>query len=249
MIEHDVLASPKSTSSNSSSSGSSDSCCRSTSGSSDEMHSSCFRLPSPFEDNHHEDKEFVNLLTDKTFHNEIYALAMKRNVNLDNSRQPCMLDDKNRIISVGNDELLTDHEFLMDIALLASTRSDDPKTKVGACIVDRENRIIGIGYNHFPPNYTNEPYPWGKDKWNHLNNKLTYVIHAESDAIFSAQSPDLRGATIYSTLMPCNECAKLIIQAGIHKVYYLKSKLFERWIYKASRRMLHAARVTLEKLQ
>lgn len=251
MTEHDcdLTTSPKSTSSNSSSNSSGDSCCRSTSDSSDELlsTSSRSRSPSPLDD--HVDRGCVNLLTDKTFHNEICALAAKRNANLDNSKKECVLDDKNRIISIGNNELLTDHEFLMEIALLATTRSDDPKTKVGACIVDRKNRIIGIGYNHFPPNYTSEPYPWGKDKWNHLNNKLTYVIHAESDAIFSAQSADLRGATIYSTLMPCNECAKLIIQSGIRNVFYLNSKLFEKWIYKASRRMLHAARVTLQKLE
>nr|XP_014091050.1 deoxycytidylate deaminase [Bactrocera oleae]XP_014091051.1 deoxycytidylate deaminase [Bactrocera oleae]XP_014091052.1 deoxycytidylate deaminase [Bactrocera oleae]XP_036213972.1 deoxycytidylate deaminase [Bactrocera oleae] len=250
MTEHnyDVTTSPKSTTSNSSSSSSGDSCCRLTSDSSDELHSTSFRSTSPLD--HYADKGCVNLLTDKTFHNEIYELAVKRNTNLNNSRQEaCVLDNKNRIISVGNNELLTDHEFVMAIALLASTRSDDPKTKVGACIVDRKNRLIGIGYNHFPPNYTNEPYPWSKDKWNHLNNKLTYVIHAESAAIFSAQSADLRDATIYSTLMPCNECAKLIIQSGIRKVFYLHSKLFEKWIYKASRRMLHAARVTLQKLE
>ncbi|XP_054733337.1 deoxycytidylate deaminase [Anastrepha obliqua] len=195
-----------------------------------------------------ENKGFVNLLTDENFHSEIVKLVMKYETNLDNRNQHCITVDQNRIINVGDNNLLRDHEFLMDIAILASTHSEDPKTKVGACIVDKKNRIIGIGYNHFPPNYTNQPYPWGKDK-DKLKNKLTYVIHAESDAIIGPQPTDLHGATIYSTLMPCNECAKLIIQSGIRKVYYLNSKIFEKWIYKASRHMLQAAQVTLLKLE
>ncbi|XP_004522252.1 probable deoxycytidylate deaminase [Ceratitis capitata] len=268
MTEHDcdVSVSPKSTTPNgttisnstsssrsvssSSSSNSSDNCNRTTHDSSD--NSSCCRSRSPsptFIADHDMDKNIVTLLADDKFHNEILNLAMKHNNNLDQHVQNCVIDDRNRITSVGTTDLLEDHEFLMGIALLASQRSEDPKTKVGACLVDRKNRIVGIGYNHFPPNYSDEPYPWCKEKENQLNNKLTYVIHAESDAIFTSQPADLRGATIYSTLMPCNECAKQIIQAGISKVYYLNSKEFEKWIYKASRRMLLAARVALQKLE
>ena len=48
------------------------------------------------------------------------------------------------------------------------------------------------------------------------------VLHAEANAITklakSTQSSD--GATLYVTMSPCIECAKLIIQAGIKKVYY-----------------------------
>lgn len=48
------------------------------------------------------------------------------------------------------------------------------------------------------------------------------VLHAEANAITklcqSAQSSE--GATIYVTMSPCFECAKLIIQAGIKRVVY-----------------------------
>jgi dCMP deaminase len=43
------------------------------------------------------------------------------------------------------------------------------------------------------------------------------VVHAEANAILTAREP-LHGYTLYSTLMTCNECAKLIIQAGISQV-------------------------------
>ncbi|XP_017485074.1 PREDICTED: probable deoxycytidylate deaminase [Rhagoletis zephyria] len=251
MTGHELPTTPNSNTSNaidsSHSSPNSNGNSRINSDSSDASSPSPFRSrsPSPLE---YENKEFVNLLTDKKFHDEIVKLVKKRVNFIDNHDQYSVTIDQNRIVNVGNNDLLTNHEFLMDIALLASTHSEDPKTKVGACIVDSKNRIVGIGYNHFPPNYTNQPYPWGKDK-DKLKNKLTYVIHAESDAIIGPQPNDLHGATIYSTLMPCNECAKLIIQSGIRKVYYLNSKLFEKWIYKASRNMLQNAHVTLQKLE
>jgi dCMP deaminase len=48
------------------------------------------------------------------------------------------------------------------------------------------------------------------------------VLHAESNAIAkvakSSQSCD--GATLYVTLSPCLECAKIIIQCGITRVVY-----------------------------
>lgn len=48
------------------------------------------------------------------------------------------------------------------------------------------------------------------------------VLHAESNAItkVARSSNSSQGATLYCTLAPCFECAKLIIQAGIVRVLY-----------------------------
>ena len=35
---------------------------------------------------------------------------------------------------------------------------------------------------------------------------------------------DLSGATVYVTLFPCHECAKILAQAGIGEVVYLDDK-------------------------
>ena len=43
-----------------------------------------------------------------------------------------------------------------------------------------------------------------------------------------------KGCTIYVTLFPCNECAKLIIQSGIKKVIYLENKYKDSDSVKAS---------------
>lgn len=40
------------------------------------------------------------------------------------------------------------------------------------------------------------------------------VCHAELNAIMNKNSADVKDCTMYVALFPCNECAKLIIQAG-----------------------------------
>jgi dCMP deaminase len=49
-----------------------------------------------------------------------------------------------------------------------------------------------------------------------------YVLHAEANAILkvSKSTNSTEGATLYCTLSPCLECAKLIIQAGITRLVY-----------------------------
>lgn len=53
---------------------------------------------------------------------------------------------------------------------------------------------------------------------------LYAVVHAEANAILHKTCIDLKGCTLYVTLFPCNECAKLIIQSGIEKVYFLEGE-------------------------
>ncbi|KAK5923797.1 hypothetical protein CgunFtcFv8_000734 [Champsocephalus gunnari] len=77
-----------------------------------------------------------------------------------------------------------------------------------------------------------------------LNTKYLYVCHAELNAIMNKNSADLKGCSIYVTLFPCNECAKLIIQAGMKEVVYLSDELRDRVETIASKRMLNEAHIT-----
>ncbi|VDK43804.1 unnamed protein product [Gongylonema pulchrum] len=95
---------------------------------------------------------------------------------------------------------------------MAALRSKDPTTKVGAVIVNENKVIVGSGYNGMPTGCSDDELPWGKDSENFLENKYAYVCHAEMNAILNKISGSIRGATIYTVLFPCNECAKLIIQ-------------------------------------
>ena len=112
-------------------------------------------------------------------------------------------------------------QYFMGVALLSAKRSKDPSTQVGACVVNQDKRIIGIGYNGFPTGCSDDVFPWGKTDENSLNTKYPYVVHAEPNAILNCTS-NIKGATLYVTLFPCNECAKLIIQSGIKHIVYIK---------------------------
>jgi len=109
-------------------------------------------------------------------------------------------------------------DYFMATSLLSAKRSKDPVTQVGACIVDSQNRIVAIGYNGFPRNCSDDEFPWSKAQkgaqdFNPLEDKKMYVVHAEANAILNSNGMRLTGTRLYTTLFPCNECAKLIIQA------------------------------------
>ncbi|XP_018333675.1 deoxycytidylate deaminase-like isoform X3 [Agrilus planipennis] len=55
-------------------------------------------------------------------------------------------------------------------------------------------------------------------------NKHSYVCHAEMIAICNKNSADVKDSTMYVTLFPCNECAKLIVENGIKEVVYQSYK-------------------------
>jgi|ERR1035437_464324 dCMP deaminase len=89
------------------------------------------------------------------------------------------------------------------------------KTKVGAVIVDEDNRIISTGYNGLPQNCNDN------DETRHIKpKKLSFVVHAEINAIFSCAKAGIKtkGCTMYLTWYPCCDCAKAIIQSGIKKI-------------------------------
>ena len=142
------------------------------------------------------------------------------------------------------DVLSWDHYFMAQ-ALLAGKRSKDPNTQVGACIVDHKRHVVGVGYNGMP-NGNDTDFSWERDgKW--IDTKYPYVVHAELNAILnSVQS--LQDSTIYVSLFPCQECAKAIVQAGIHEVCYLSDKYAGTEGNTASKRILEYSNVQLRKI-
>ena len=135
--------------------------------------------------------------------------------------------------------------YFMSIAYLASLRSKDKRTKVGACIVDDNNRIISTGYNGMPNGCNDDDMPW--DLGEELENKHLYVVHAELNAILSSKV-DLKGFKLYTTLFPCNECAKAIVQSGIKEVIYLSDKYHNHITSKSSKVILNKSNTKYRKL-
>lgn len=102
----------------------------------------------------------------------------------------------------------------LELAKCWSALSHAKRKKVG-CIIVKNGSIISDGYNGTPKRFSNECEDSnGKTKW--------YVMHAEANAILklSKSNNSSIGSTLYTTLSPCRECAKLILQAEVEKVYY-----------------------------
>jgi dCMP deaminase len=100
----------------------------------------------------------------------------------------------------------------MALAEHVATWSKDPSTKVGCVIVDKQNRVVSVGFNGFPRGIKDFA-----ERYNDKETKYLFVAHAERNALDNAPL-SVEGCTLYSPLLPCNECAKSIIQKGITKV-------------------------------
>ena len=90
------------------------------------------------------------------------------------------------------------------------------RRQVGAIIV-KNNIIIADGFNGTPSGFENCcEDSLGRTHW--------YVLLAEANAILKLAKSNNRGqnSTLYITLSPCKDCSKLILQAGIKRVVYMK---------------------------
>jgi len=137
-------------------------------------------------------------------------------------------------------------KFYMDVAARAGELSRCERFKVGSVIV-KDGNILSYGWNGTPSGWDNcceeKIYMDGDaggwldpetivNNWPYIDmddNESRYklqtipeVLHSESNAISklakSHSSGD--GATMFCTLAPCLDCAKLIHQSGIIEVYY-----------------------------
>jgi len=109
------------------------------------------------------------------------------------------------------------------MASIWSQLSKAERKKVG-CLIVKDGAIISDGYNGTPSGFDNtcETITITDGSTKLVTNPE--VLHAESNAITklakSTQSSD--GATMYITISPCIDCAKLIIQSGIKRVVFKK---------------------------
>ncbi len=106
----------------------------------------------------------------------------------------------------------------MRAAHLYSDLSTARRLKVGALVV-KDDRIISIGYNGMPKGWDNNCETEQEDGT--IKTKPE-VLHAETNAIAKLARSVESGldADLFVTHSPCLDCAKLIYQAGIRRVYY-----------------------------
>ena len=134
-------------------------------------------------------------------------------------------------------------KYLQLVEFQAELFSKDPSTKVAALVLDNNQNIRSTGFNGLPRGFEETTERWSKPT------KYDYVVHAEANAICSAarNGATLAGCTLFSTLFPCNECAKLIIQAGIAKIVTRKPEENSSWLssFEKSREMFDECSVEI----
>lgn len=118
--------------------------------------------------------------------------------------------------------------YFMKVAVQTAKLSHAKRLKVG-CVVVKDRRIISVGYNGTPAG-TDNCCENGKnvfDKEGYATSRIIYttkpeVIHAESNALLklAVSHESSKNATMYLTVPPCLDCAKLIHQAKIKEVIY-----------------------------
>jgi dCMP deaminase len=104
--------------------------------------------------------------------------------------------------------------YFLEICEVVSKRSKDPSTQHGAVLVDDNHRIISTGYNGGCKKIDDQLIDWSRP------NKYFYVLHAEENALWTAERKNLDGCTIYVTGPPCSRCMLRIAHSGIYRVVY-----------------------------
>jgi len=106
-------------------------------------------------------------------------------------------------------------EYFLKVAMLVSERSTCPRMHCG-CVLVRDKQILSTGYNGSIPGDAH------CDDAGCLvvDNHCLRTIHAEMNAILQCSSHGVstKNAIAYVTNMPCTNCAKALITAGIKEV-------------------------------
>lgn len=123
---------------------------------------------------------------------------------------------------------MTRDDYYMNIAIAVRRKANCLGRRVGAVFV-KENRIIATGYNGTPEG-TKNCLDGGcvrcKDKATFapsVGYDVCICVHAEMNAIVTAArfGNAIEGAIVYSTLRPCFDCTKAMLQAKVQAIYYL----------------------------
>ena len=118
----------------------------------------------------------------------------------------------------------------MGIAIAVREKANCKGRRVGAVMV-KNNRIISTGYNGTPSGMTN-CLEGGCHRCKHPEKfesgtgyDLCICVHAEQNTVLTAArfGIETEGSTVYTTLRPCFNCTKAMLQAQVYKVVFLKN--------------------------
>jgi len=105
--------------------------------------------------------------------------------------------------------------YYLEICKVVALRSKDPNTQIGCVVVGPNHEIRTTGYNSFPRGIRDDvPERLARPA------KYLWIEHAERNAICNAARAGTatEHCTVYVEIMPCMDCARAIVQAGIVEV-------------------------------
>jgi dCMP deaminase len=132
-------------------------------------------------------------------------------------------------------------EYFLQISDLVSTRATCQRLHVGAILV-KDRKIISTGYCGAP-----KGVPDCYDKGCLMRDgHCVRTVHAEVNAVIQAAYHGIstQDSVLYANWLPCYNCSKMLINAGIKKIVYRK-------IYRPdpeTNRLLKQAKIKLVKL-
>lgn len=138
--------------------------------------------------------------------------------------------------------------YFLAIAQQVKTRSTCLRRQTGALLV-REKRILTTGYNGAPRGLKHclEIGCLREDQGvsSGERHELCRGLHAEQNAILQAAiyGVSVDKAVLYTTHFPCSLCAKMLINAGVVRIFYI-----EDYPDELSLKLLKEANITFEKL-
>ena len=146
-------------------------------------------------------------------------------------------------------------EMFSQICSVVAQRSTCLRSQVGALIV-RDGRIISMGYNGPVSGMPACSKPLGSFPLDQLGDYTsstecmgpgcTRSLHAETNAIaFAARAGvSVEGCTMYCSMSPCINCAKVIVNSGIKELKYL-----EEYRDTSGLELLRKAGITVEQVR
>lgn len=106
------------------------------------------------------------------------------------------------------------NQYFKEIVQVTATRSPCERLHVG-CLLVKDNRIISQGYNGFLPGCSHKSII--------RDNHEQATIHAEQNALCDCAKRGVssENCVAYITHYPCLVCTRLLLAAGISKIYYI----------------------------
>lgn len=111
------------------------------------------------------------------------------------------------------------NKTFMEMAITTSKRSHDQETKVGSVLVSNKTQdVLGTGYNGFIRGANDSILPKTRP------DKYQYIVHSEQNLIcnLARRGVSTEDTTLYCTMSPCSNCARLLFQAGVTKIVCLE---------------------------